>query len=296
MAANFKLVLLFSAILTVLAQQKPKTCEVARFRTQANFNLKEFMGEWHVISDKEIFPHQHRLDKIVDVFTNIRVYGILRASHQVDLTVVSRVMGICVTSLLTAERTDFKTPAKLEASSPDAWWSYMKKAHPVWVAWTDGDAALVYSCGQEADDGSCDPHHTHSWTLNRHADGHTPAQQRAIDDKITQFCMDPADFKDMKRSWPCSEFDVAALEEEDDDDDNDQADDGNPEDDTNGADAGDDTADDADGEEDQVEDEDLAADDEEEDLTAEDEEGADEGDEGEGEEGEEDENGHKAEL
>ena len=72
-------------------------------------------------------------------------------------------MGICATSKLIAERPDFKSPAKLEASSPDAWWSYMKETHPVWVAWTDGDAALLYSCGKEQEDGSCDAHHTYRY-------------------------------------------------------------------------------------------------------------------------------------
>ena len=72
-------------------------------------------------------------------------------------------MGICVTSKLIAERTDFKVPSKLEASSPDAWWPYIKEATPVWVVWTDGDAALLYSCGEEEEDGTCDPHHTHRY-------------------------------------------------------------------------------------------------------------------------------------
>ena len=93
MAAKLKLVFLFSAILEVLTQDhykattKRKTCEVARFKTQANFNLSEFMGQWHVISDKEIFPYQHKFDKVINVFTNIRVYGVLTDSHLVQLTV-----------------------------------------------------------------------------------------------------------------------------------------------------------------------------------------------------------------
>ena len=90
MATNLKLVFLISAAVAVFAQEqgnKPKTCEVARLKTQSNFNLSQFMGEWHVISDKGIFPHQHRLDKVVNVFTNIRIYGVLRDSHQVEVNV-----------------------------------------------------------------------------------------------------------------------------------------------------------------------------------------------------------------
>ena len=45
-----------------------------------------------------------------------------------------------------------------------------------------------------------------SWTLNRNGEGHTQEQQTLIDDKIAQFCMDPTEFKEMKRSWPCSDF------------------------------------------------------------------------------------------
>ena len=90
MVTNLKLVFLFSAALAVFAQEqgkKPKTCEVARFKTQSNFNLSQFMGEWHVISDKGIFPHQHKLDEVVNVFTNIRIYGVLKDSHQVEVNV-----------------------------------------------------------------------------------------------------------------------------------------------------------------------------------------------------------------
>ena len=46
----------------------------------------------------------------------------------------------------------------------------------------------------------------YSWTLNRHEEGHSQVQQTRMDAKITQFCMDPADFKEMKRSWPCAAF------------------------------------------------------------------------------------------
>ena len=90
MATNLKLIFLISTALAAFAHEfgrKPKTCEVARFKTQSNFNLSEFMGEWHVISDKGIFPHQHKLDKVVSVFTNIRIYGVLRDSHQVEVNV-----------------------------------------------------------------------------------------------------------------------------------------------------------------------------------------------------------------
>ena len=88
MAIRLQLIFLVFTVLAISAQeQKPKTCEVSRFKTQSNFNLSQFMGEWHVISDKEIFPHQHKLDKVIKVFTNIRIYGVLKDSHQVELTV-----------------------------------------------------------------------------------------------------------------------------------------------------------------------------------------------------------------
>ena len=88
MAIHLQLIFFVSTALAISAVgQKPKTCEVSRIKTQSNFNLSEFMGEWHVISDKEIFPHQHKLDKVINVFTNIRIYGVLKDSHQVELTV-----------------------------------------------------------------------------------------------------------------------------------------------------------------------------------------------------------------
>ncbi len=67
--------------------KKITSCEVDKLKTQRNFNLSDFMGEWHVISDVEIFPHQHKLDKFVNAFTNIRVYGVQKDSHQIALTV-----------------------------------------------------------------------------------------------------------------------------------------------------------------------------------------------------------------
>ena len=74
---------------------------------------------------------------------------------------VYRILGICSTSKLIAERTDFKQPAKLDVSGPTAWWPYLRSVHPAWVIWTDGDAALFYSCGKYLEDGSCNPHHTY---------------------------------------------------------------------------------------------------------------------------------------
>ena len=88
MAIHLQLTFLVTTALAISAlEQKSKTCEVSRIKTQSNFNLSQFMGEWHVISDKEIFPHQHKLDKVINVFTNIRIYGVLKDSHQVELTV-----------------------------------------------------------------------------------------------------------------------------------------------------------------------------------------------------------------
>lgn len=94
MADNLKYYLLVSATLLFLVQgQKQSTCEVAKIPTQRHFNLSEFMGEWHVISDFKIFPHQHQLDNVVDAFTNIRVYAALKDSHRVQLTTGRQ--GLC---------------------------------------------------------------------------------------------------------------------------------------------------------------------------------------------------------
>ena len=64
------------------------------------------------------------------------------------------------------------------------------KPNPYWVIATDYEFAVVYSCYQKMEDGTCNPSKAYLWTLNRNRKGHTLVQKAAIEEAAAKVCME----------------------------------------------------------------------------------------------------------
>lgn len=84
---------------------------------------------------------------------------------------------------------------------------FNSKTYPYWVAKTDYDGyAVMYSCWQKLENGTCHPEYTYLWTLNRKPTGHTPAQMEEIKQAAADLCIPMDNYKTFKQDGGC-EFD-----------------------------------------------------------------------------------------
>ncbi|XP_076100920.1 retinol-binding protein 4-like [Mytilus galloprovincialis] len=177
-----------------------RNCRTNSFHqhTQENFDPVKFQGRWYAMSTNNYWIRSYFVPQNVQLEFNALQDG--RISVQASGSFFG---SFCDYVAGSGKIVNKEKPAVFDVSF-ETNYSLAKKVNTYWVLSTDYESyAVVFTCWNTLEDGTCDPEESYIWTFTRSLSGHSLSDLAAINDAVPFVCMSPRDFKTFQQDGGC---------------------------------------------------------------------------------------------